>query len=275
VTNEFSSPSRIIFKVAVGFVVGALILLAGSLLLSNRYLVEQRQLAATGDVKGALEAARSAARLNPLDSVPLVAEASLLQTQGRPEEAAEVLQEAIRRDPANYNNRVLLGNLQMNQLNDPEAAVESYRGALERIPRNRGLISGLAGALITTGDLEGAKREYEKLRQLGGIDAQSLYNLGRIYARTGEPEKALETLRDAREAATSALEDASGPQKDQLETFVDSVDLAIVDALVIERRYDEARLILQDSDAAQAPAIIELLYVDPDEYRESVLDREL
>jgi tetratricopeptide (TPR) repeat protein len=185
VTNEFSSPSRIIFKVAVGFVVGALILLAGSLLLSNRYLVEQRQLAATGDVKGALEAARSAARLNPLDSVPLVAEASLLQTQGRPEEAAEVLQEAIRRDPANYNNRVLLGNLQMNQLNDPEAAVESYRGALERIPRNRGLISGLAGALITTGDLEGAKREYEKLRQLGGIDAQSLYNL-RAHRRAGE-----------------------------------------------------------------------------------------
>jgi len=273
--NEFSSPSRIVFKVAVGFVVGALILLAGSLFLSNRYLVEQRQLAATGDVKGAIEAARSAARLNPLDSVPLVAESSLLQSQGRPEEAAEVLQEAIRRDPANYNNRVLLGNLQMNQLNDPEAAVESYRGALERIPRNRGLISGLAGALITAGDLEGAKREYEKLRQLGGIDAQSLYNLGRIYARTGEPEKALETLRDAREAVTSVLEDAKGPQKDQLETFVDSVDLAIVDALVIEKRYDEASLVLEDSDAAQAPAIIELLYIDPEEYRKSVLDREL
>ncbi len=267
--------SSVIFKSAVGFVVGVLILLAGSLFVSNRYLTEQRQLGAVGDIEGALENARAAARLNPVDSVPLVAEASLLQRQGRPEEAAEVLQEAIRRDPANYNNLVLLGNLQMNQLNNPEAAVESYRGALERNPRNRGLISGFAGALITTGDLEGAKREYEKLRQLGGIKAQGLYNLGRIYARTGEPEKALETLRDTREAATSALEDASGPQKDQLETFVDSVDLAIVDALVIERRYDEARLVLEDSDAEQAPAIIELLYVDPEEYRESVLNREL
>ena len=74
--------------------------------------------------------------------------------------------------------------------------------------------------------------------------------------------------------ATSALEKDSGSQKDQLETFVDSVDLATVDALVIEGRYDEARLVLEDSDAEQAPAIIELLYINPEEYRESVLDRE-
>ncbi|MDP8953184.1 MAG: tetratricopeptide repeat protein, partial [Actinomycetota bacterium] len=183
-----------------------------------------------------------------------------------------MLQEAIRRDPANYGNLVQLGNLQMNQLNDPEGAAESYRRALERVPSDTRLISGLAGALIRTGDLEGAKREYEKLVQLGGIDLQGLYNLGRIYARTGEPEKALVTLRATREAATSMLEKASGPQKDQLETFVDSVDLATVDALVIEGRYDEARLVLEDSDAEQAPAIIELLYIDPDEYRKSVLN---
>ena len=267
--------STAIFKIAVGFVLAVLILLAGSLYLSNRYLQQQQRLAASGDVEAAIDAASLSARLDPWSSAPLAAKSFLLQQQRRPEEAAEVLQEAIRRDPANYNNFIQLGNLQMNQLNDPEAAVESYRRALERIPRDRGLISGLAKALIRTGDLEGAKREYQKLLRLGRVDLQSLYNLGRIYARTGEPEKALGTLRGAREAATSALEKVSGSQKEQLETFVDSVDLAIVDALVIERRYDEARAVLEDTDAEQAPAIIELLYVDPEGYRESVLNREL
>ena len=268
--------SGTIFKIAVGFVVGVLILLAGSLYLSSRYLAEQRQLAAAGDTKGAMEQARLAARLNPVDSAPLAAEASLLQRQERPEEAAEVLREATRRDPANKNNFVLLGNLQINQLNDPGAAAESYRKALERDPRDRGLVSGLAGSLIRIGDLEGAKREYEKLAERNEMQLGDLYTLGRIYSRTGEPERALGTLRGAREAAISALEQApEGPRKDKLGTFVDSVDLAIVDALVIEGRYDEARLILEESDAEQAPAIIELLYTNPEEYRESVLDREL
>lgn len=267
--------STAIFRIAVGFALAVLILLAGSLYLSNRYLGEQQRLAATGNVEDAVEKARLAARFNPFDSVPLTAEASLLQRQGRLEEAAEVLREATRRDPGNYGSLVQLGNLQAAQLNDPEAAAKSYRGALERNPRDKGLVSGFAAALVRTGDLEGAKREYEKLAGWGDIKLGDLYTLGKIYARTGETGKALGTLRSAREAAVSALERAPDPQKDQLETFVDSVDLAIVDALVLDGRYDEARLVLEDSDAEQAPAIIELLYINPEEYRDSVLDREL
>jgi tetratricopeptide (TPR) repeat protein len=267
--------SGLIFRIAVGFVVGVLILLAGFLYLSNRYLTEQQQLTATGDVEGAIGKARLAARLNPFDSAPLTVESSLLQRQGRLEEAAEVLREAIRRNPGNYTSLVQLGNLQMAQLNDPEAAAESYRSALERNPRDKGLVSGFAEALVRTGDLEGAKREYEKLAGWRDIKLGDLYTLGKIYARTGETEKALGTLRGAREAAASALERVPDPQKDQLETFMDSVDLAIVDALVLDGRYDEARLVLEDSDAEQAPAIIELLYINPEDYRESVLDREL
>jgi tetratricopeptide (TPR) repeat protein len=267
--------SGLIFRIAVGFVVGVLIVLAGSLYLSNRYLTEQRQLAASGDTKGAIEKARLAARFNPVDSAPLAAEASVLLQQARPEEAVEVLREATRRDPANQSNLAQLGNVQINQLNDPEAAAESYRKALERDPRDKGLVASYAGSLIRIGDLEGAKREYEKLAGWGEIQLGNLYTLGRIYARTGEPEKALRTLRGAQEAATEALERVPDSQKDKLETFMDSVDLAIVDALVIEERYDEARLILEDSDAEQAPAIIELLYTNPEEYRESVLNREL
>ena len=137
----------------------------------------------------------------------------------------------------------------------------------------RGLVVVALGH-VSVGDRE-VHRVYEKLLNLDAIKLQDFYTLGRIYARTGEPEKSLRTLRKAREAATAALERVPDSQKDQLETFMDSVDLAIVDTLVIEGRYDEARLVLADSDAEQSPAIIELLYINPEAYRESVLNREL
>ena len=54
-----------------------------------------------------------------------------------------------------------------------------------------------------------------------------------------------------------------------------SVDLAIADAYVAQGDYDEARRVLENSGAEQAPAILELLYINPEEYRETVLNSEL
>ena len=270
-----SSAVLTVVKIAVGFLLGVLILLAGSLYLSNYYLRHQQKLAAAGDVGAALDAARVSARLDPWNSAPLTAQSFLLLRQGNPEEAAEVLREATRRDPADYVSRGQLGNLQLTQLNDPGAAVQSYRKALEQNPRDTSLITKLADALASTGDLEGAKREYEKLREFGRISAQDLYDLGRIYARTGEPEKAVETLEAARQKASARLEDYHGPKRAQRELFINSVDLAIADAYVAQGNYDEARRVLENSDAEQAPAILELLYINPEEYRETVLNSEL
>ena len=264
--------SGAIFKIAVGFVLGVLILLAGSLYLSNRYLAEQQRLAASGDVEAALDAARLSARLDPWSSTPLAAEANLLQRQGRFEEAVGVLRRAIERDPANYANLVQLGSLQLNQLNDPEAAAESYRRAVEKIPRETNLIAAYAQALTRAGDLEGAKREYEKARELGRISNLSLYNLGKIYTRTGEPEKAVKALEQARRAVGSGLEEAEGQERTQRELFIDSVDLATADAYVVQGNYDEAKRVLEGSDAEQAPAILELLNTNPEAYRDSVLN---
>ena len=264
--------STAIFKIAVGFVLAVLITLAGSLYLSNRYLGEQQRLAASGDVEGALDAARLAARLDPWNSTPLAAEAYLLQRQGRLEEAVEVLRSAIERDPANYGNLVQLGNLQLNQLNDPEAAVGSYRRAVEKIPRDTSLITSYAQALTRTGDLEGAKREYEKAMELGKVSTRNLYNLGKIYTRTGEPEKAVAVLELARRAVSANLEESEGQRRAQMELFIDSVDLAIADAYVVQGDYEGAMRVLEGSDAEQAPAILELLKTNPEGYRESVLN---
>jgi Flp pilus assembly protein TadD len=236
---------------------------------------QKQQLAAAGNIEGALEKTQAAARLNPFDSIPLVAQSNLLQQQGKNEAAAEALEEAIARDPANYSNLVSLGNLQSTRLNQPEKAVENYERALEKIPRDTGLIFTLAQAHTRMNDLEGAKREYEKLVELKKIPPRGLFNLGKIYVRTGDPERGVETLQKAKARASAGLEKAQDAKREERAAFVRSVDLALVDALVVEGRYDEARAALQESDAEQAPAILELLNTDPEGYRETVLNSEV
>lgn len=264
-----------IFKFAVGFVIGALILLAGALYLSTYYMEQEQQLASTGDLEGALEKTQTAALLNPFDSTPLAVRSNLLLRQGQPEAAAEVLKDAIERDPANYSNLVSLANLQMNRLEDPEGAIKNYRKALDKVPKDTGLIFTLAQAYTRVGDLESGKREYEKLLELRKIPPRGLFNLGKIYVRTGDPEKGVETLLKAKKRAHALLERAQGAKREERKAFVRAVDLALGDALVVEGRYDEARAALQESDAEQAPAILELLNMNPEGYRETVLNSEI
>jgi len=263
---------RVVFKISVGFVTGALILLAVSLYLSNAYLKEQQRLAEAGDLQSAMNKVEWAAWLDPFSSVPLASEANLELRQGQTEMAAEAFDEAIKRDPANYRNYEALGSLQRQQLSDPEAAAESYRAALERNPHATSVVSRLGEALLSTGDLEGAKTQYEWLQDRGKIPLKDLYTLGKTQLRLEEPEKAIKTLEEAKERAGAELETTNEQQQEQRRSFLESVDLAIADALVVQGLYTEARDYLSQSDAEQAPAILTLLDEDPDGYRRSVLD---
>lgn len=269
------SSVRGLFKIAVGFVVVALLLLAGALYMAVYYMQQEQELAAAGDVEGALEKTITAAQFNPFDSTPLLVRSNLLQQQGQNEAAVDALEEAIRRDPADYTNLVALGNLQAARLNQPTAAAETYKKALEKIPRDTGLISSLAVTLTRVDDLEGAKREYEKLAEMDRITPRGLFNLGRIYVRTGDPEMGVETLQEAKRRVSATLKSTEGAKGEQREAFLRSVDLALVDALVVEGRYDEARVALSESGSEQAPAILELLNTDPEDYKEAVLNSDL
>lgn len=263
------------FKIAVGFVVITLILLAGTLYMSKYYLAQQQQFAAAGDVPAALESTRLAARLSPFDSDPLVAESNLLSVQGDNQGALRALKEATRRDPANNVNYGTLGNFYLNQMEDPKAAVGAYREALKRIPKATNIQGFLATALAQSGDLDGAKREYEELADVDRITLQDRYTLGKIYARTSEPDKALETLQQAKEKAEKRRDQAKGPKKARMETFVQSVDLATADVYVAQQDYEGAIGVLEKSKSPQAPAIIELLKTDPELYRQQVLESEI
>ena len=264
-----------VFRVSAAFLVGALILLAVSLYLSSYYLDEQQRLAAAGDVNGAVQEVDTAARLDPFDTQPLQTKSLLLQRQGNNKAAAGALEEAVRRDPDNYLPYMLLGLAQMNRLNDYDAAVQSFREALSLNPNASFVRSGLAQALVRKGDLEKARGQYEKLRERDQISTQGLYDLGRIYVRTGDPEKGRETLQDVKQRAESDLKSLESSARSQREEFIQSIDLAIADALVVQGRYDEARQILANSSSEQAPAILTLLDTDPEMYRESIKDSEI
>lgn len=264
-----------IFKVSAAFLVGALILLAVSLVLSDYYLDEQQRLAAAGDMNGAMEAVQTASRLDPFGTEPLRTEAVLLQRQGDNDRAADALEEAVQRDPNNYVPYMLLGFLEMNRLNDYDAAVQTFRESLERNPKSSFVRTGLAQSLVRKGDLEAAREQYEKLREAEQISLQGLYDLGRIYVRTGDPEKGKETLRAAKRRAEAEMESMGASSRGQQEELIESIDLAIADALVIQGRYEEAREIVANSPSEQAPAILTLLNTDPEMYRESIKDSEI
>jgi tetratricopeptide (TPR) repeat protein len=268
---------RAVFKISVGFVAGALILLAISLYLSNLYLKDQQRLAETGNLFRAMEKVEWASRLDPFSPAPPSSKAYLELRQGRAEAAGEAFQEAVDRDPYNYKNYEALGNLQRQQLGDPEEAVKSYRKALERNPHAATVVSRLGEALLSAGtsteNLEEARTQYEWLQERGRIPLKDLYTLGKIQTRLGEPEQAIETFEEAKEGAGTEPEESSDESRqDQRRAFLDSLDLAIADALVVQGSLEEARAYLAQSEAEQAPTVLALLNEDPVSYRESVLD---
>jgi tetratricopeptide (TPR) repeat protein len=267
--------SGVVFKISAGFLVGALVLLATALTLSEYYLIEERRLAAAGDVAGAIEASRMAVRLDPFDTDALEEQSVLLQQQERPEDAADALRAAIERDPHNYMPYLRLGTLQLYALDDLDGAVESYRDALRLNPNATPAREALAQTLIRKGDLGAAKEEYEKLREEGTISYQGLYDLGRIYVRTGKPAEGLEAIQHAQRRAEAGLDELEGPLRTQQQELIESMELAKADALVVQGRYDEARQVISQSSSEQAPALLELLNSDPEAYRESVVLSEI
>lgn len=267
--------SGVIFKISAAFLVSALILLAGALWLSGYYTAEQRRLAAAGDMAGATKASQKAVRLDPFGSTALEAQAFLFQQRGMNEDSEKSLKKAIEQDPNNYLPYLMLGNLQISRLNDLDSAENSYREVLKFNPKAEAARTGLAQALIRQGKLKDAKKEYEKLKEDKEISYQGLYDLGRIDVRTGDPKEGAKNIKEARRMASKGLDNLKEPLKSQRKDLIQSMTLALADALVVQRDYSQAATVISQSSSDQAPALLALLNADPESYRESVLNSEI
>lgn len=264
-----------LLRLSGGIFVFALLAILVSLYVSTLYLDERQRLAESGDTEGAMQSVEMAARLDPFSAQPLLSKAYMLRDQDRNREAELVMQAAADREPGSYEVPQEIGDLRLQSMDAPAEAADSYRRALELNPKSESLVAGLAQARLGTGELDEAKGSYERLRESGDITVDQLYDLGRIYVRTGEPEKGLQTLRKAQRQAESGLQGLSSQQQQQQLGFLQSVELAIADALVVQRRYAQARQVLATSSAPQAPAIISLVASDPEGYRQTVINSDV
>jgi tetratricopeptide (TPR) repeat protein len=265
----------VVVRISAAFLAGVLALLATSLYLSERYVEKERRLFIAGDLQGAFEAVRTAGRLDPFDPEPLQGKSYILQQQNRNEEATAALRGAIERDPNNYLPYLLMANLQVGELGDLDAAEESYRRVLDLNPNSYTARTALAGVLLKKGELEEAKTQYEKLREQREISYEGLYNLGRIYVRTGEPGEGYKAINIARRQASAGMKSLGKPLRTERRKLLGSMNLALADALVVQGRYAQAREVLVRSSSEQAPALLQLLDTDPQAYREQVVNSDV
>ena len=267
--------NRVVLRISAAFLAGVLALLATSLHLSERYVEMERRLFIAGDLQGAFEAVRTVGRLDPFDPEPLQGKSYILQQQNRNEKAAAVLRGAIERDPNNYLLYLLMANLQVRELEDLDAAEVSYRKVLDLNPNAYTARTALADVLLRKGELEKAKTEYEKLKDQRKISYEGLYNLGRIYVRTGEPREGYKAINTAKRQASAGMKSLGKPLRTERQKLVGSMNLALADALVVHGRYGRAREILAESSSEQAPALLQLLDTDPEAYREQVVNSDI
>jgi len=111
----------------------------------------------------------------------------LLISQNKREEAVSELRRMFvedRFDPVGFYN---IGN-QFARLNDPAAAANAYRKAIEQRRGNYAKASNNLGVvLMRVGDLDAAQDAFQiALRQENFTYAEASYNLGRLYDRRGE-----------------------------------------------------------------------------------------
>jgi Flp pilus assembly protein TadD len=192
--------------------------------------------ARNGQDELAVEQARELVNLSPEDPALHRALGLLLGRTHQPEAAVQELQTAIRQDPKNAENQMLLGielASMFGRMDDAVAALEtaasldpespSARRSLEKVQtlkqrvadeveRERGLVHDnpnnpdanyrLAKAEELAGDLKGAIRDFQKAAQLRPGNGTPHAELAALYLLTGDSGSAREEIRKARELGT-------------------------------------------------------------------------
>jgi cytochrome c-type biogenesis protein CcmH/NrfG len=113
----------------------AFVAVAGTLLLSERSLERSRDLAAEGDLAGAAEAARDAARLQPGSEEPWLQLGQVQVLAGDHEAGAESFREAVERSPDSPQANLVLA-VALYSIGDPEADAQQDH-AVELLPADR------------------------------------------------------------------------------------------------------------------------------------------
>ena len=122
--------------------------------------------------------------------------AAICGTQGKKQEMAELLNEALSIKP-NYPEALSNLGYVLQEQGDLEGAIASYRKALSIKPNYPDALYNLGYILQEQGDLEGAIASYRKALSIKPNYPEALYNLGIALKRQGDLEGAIASCRKA------------------------------------------------------------------------------
>lgn len=187
------------------------------------------QLAAIYRKEGLLDAAADAlrrARARDPNALPVFEEAAeLALAHNDPHTAEHELRRAVQLAPDRVSARIALGRLYAYRLNQPAAAAEQFRAAIERNKDDPLVHRQLGEALLQSGDAKAAVESFQRAIDIAPAAHEAHHGLATAYL-------ALERINEARRAEERALELAGG-----------NYTLAIVglgDVARAQGRYDEA-----------------------------------
>jgi tetratricopeptide (TPR) repeat protein len=151
-----------------------LISLRGSLPFGGDPLEAARSRAARGDLAGAVREYRMAALIEP-GGRAIQEMAPLIERLGRPEQAAAVFEELLRREPHDIQALNWAGNVRLAQGRNADA-IGFYRRVLELSRDQAAVLNNLGTAYAASGDLDHAIEAFSAALALapGGIARQNL-----------------------------------------------------------------------------------------------------
>jgi adenylate cyclase len=154
-----------------------------------------------GNAEGLLAEIRAAARPDSTDPLILGWAGWSYLTQGRPEQAVEILERAHRLHPRDYRIASSLTDcyLMLGRKDDERRTLASIREVLvetlARDPQNVDARVILAISLAQSGDREAGIAQAERALAIAPDDGRVRYNVACTFAHAGEPERAIEQLR--------------------------------------------------------------------------------
>lgn len=149
-----------------------------------------------GDLNGAEECFRSALQLDDRHNDSLNGLATILDLQGKPEEAIALYRHALQLAP---NNVLILFNLAntLRKINNKEEAESLYRQAIRSQPGFYQAWGSLGNLLLQTDRADEAEHVLQQAIQLNPVQADALCDLGVLATQRGESGRAEEYFKQA------------------------------------------------------------------------------
>ena len=111
------------------------------------------------------------------------------------DKAIEGLRERVKTNPSMAECRIQLGYLLLKK-NSNEEAMQEFDAALQRMPRSHSAKTGKGIALARKGDLKAAEIVFKDALVLNPDPVKVHYELGLVYEKTGNLDKALSEFRE-------------------------------------------------------------------------------